>query len=79
MNRRDLLQRLKEYINTDAVHIMRLLLLEDLSLKREKNDAANYDDVLKNQGAIVYIKNLAKELDPEKDQKLPIYDGGFGD
>lgn len=80
MERKEVLGRLNQYKNTEAHTVLRLLLAMDLDLQRAQNDQANKEDVLKNQGAIRYIKKLLKQTgEYDEDKKPTVYDGGFGD
>lgn len=67
----------KEFAQTDAARAFRKLVGVWISDMREKNDTAEPDEFLKNQGAIRELKLMHKGIGP----KLTVteYDGAFGE
>jgi len=67
----------KEFAQTDAARAFRKLVGTWISDLREKNDTAEPDEFLKNQGAIRELKLMHKGIGP----KLSVaeYDGAFGE
>jgi len=77
MTKREILRRLSsEYGATEVGKLLVLLFHACINELREKNDSAEMNDVLKNQGAIREMKLLLKDLNPREEQQQ--YDGAFG-
>jgi hypothetical protein len=76
-NRKIAMQECKEYSSTDAARAFRKLVGVWISDLREKNDTAEGDEFVRNQGAIRELKLMHKGIGP----KLTVteYDGGFGE
>ena len=69
-----------DYAMTDPIRMVRQILNERLQALREKNDAAEDKDVIRNQGAIAELKGILKILSPLKPENQRVeWDGGFGD
>ena len=66
-----------EYRNTDAGRAFRRLIGVCISDLREKNDVAEGDDFIRNQGAIREFKLVYKNIG-QKVSKTE-YDGAFGE
>lgn len=77
MDRETLLARVNEQRDTDLHLTFRALLQVELNSLREKNDIAVPEDVLRNQGAIAFVKRMIKSLEPEG-ENTPHYDGAYG-
>jgi len=76
-NKKIVMAECKEFAQTDAARAFRKLVGVWISDLREKNDTAEGNEFIKNQGAIREMKLLHKGIGP----KLTIteYDGAFGE
>jgi len=77
MIRKELIALVKQHKETELYNVFVHLFRADIELLRAKNDTAEPKDVVKNQGAIAYLKRLSKELVPWGDENAPTYDGGY--
>jgi len=81
--RDDLLEIMKSYSSTDTMNAVFNLIRYDLDDARKKNDSATGVELFRNQGTILYLKKLLKELiSPPKNKehiKARKFDGGFGE
>jgi hypothetical protein len=77
MDRARCLQEAKEYKDSSAGYAFVRLLNACIVDLRERNDTADADDVLRNQGAITELKSLAKQLAPVVKRKRLEFNGGF--
>ena len=67
----------KEFTQTDAARAFRKLVGTWISDLREKNDVAEGDEFVKNQGAIRELKLMYKGIGPRV--QVTEYDGAFGE
>lgn len=77
MQKETLLRKANEFRDSELHATFRALLLTEINILRERNDVAEKDDVLRNQGAIHSMKKLLKALSYNEDEKPTEYDGGY--
>jgi len=75
--RKTVMAECKEFAQTDAARAFRKLVGVWIADLREKNDTAEQDEFLKNQGAIRELKLMHKGIGPKV--QVTEYDGAFGE
>ncbi len=66
---RDIIRIIKEVGDINTINMIKELLLEEVRKIRIDNDNANYEDVLRNQGAIKTLIRVLEYLD-SKDVRI---------
>lgn len=75
----EMIREIQQYTGTVQIQLVAALmdiLIEDY---REQSDNAEYNRVLKNQGAIAALKDVKKfcSFNPEKKDSIKNYSGGY--
>jgi hypothetical protein len=76
MTKREAMTEVNEFAQTDAGRAFRKLVSIWINDLRAKNDTAESEDFMKNQGAIRELKLIHKGIGPKI--RTEDYDGGFG-
>ncbi len=76
MTKKEAMEKVKEVAMTDAGRAFRKLVAVWIDDLRAKNDTAEPNDFLKNQGAIRELKLMHKGIGPKI--RTSDYDGAFG-
>lgn len=91
METQEILKELRGFASTEPYRLVLAYFENEIESVRKANDNADYEDVLRNQGAILKLKSMHKTLkkpilrgekwNPQEDPMglTKDYDGGFGE